>query len=124
MGLFQSIFGKKKSAPSEKTAERKNIGNKSSGINLSQILTDEEMRLLITDLGLIENKVDPESRRIVSVATEIIQSNRSIAPQVLDLCIAAVQDAMNTFSAFGMVPGGTSALLEKLKAAKESAEDK
>ncbi len=119
MGLFQSIFGKKQSAPSKKTTE-----NKNGEINLSQILTDEEMRLLITDLGLIENKVDPESRRIVSIATEIIQSNRSIAPQVLDLCIAAVQDALNTFSAFGMVPGGTSALLEKLNAAKESAADK
>ena len=103
-----------------KKKEKNENGNETPLIQLANILSDEEIRLLVTDLGLIENKVEPSARLVVAAAKEMVQEKRGIALPVLDLCIAAVEDALKTFSAFGMVPSGTSTLLEKLKAAKES----
>ena len=72
-------------------------------------------------LGLIKNKVEPSKRFVVTAAKELIQEKRSVALPVLDLCIAAAEDALHTFGVFGLAPSGTSELLEKLKKAKESA---
>ena len=59
MGLFSNIFGKEK----EKVPVVQN-----GKVNLKSLLSEEEVRLLVTDLGLIENKVDPQSRNIVIAA--------------------------------------------------------
>ena len=109
MGLFSNIFGKEK----EKVPVVQN-----GKVNLKSLLSEEEVRLLVTDLGLIENKVDPQSRNIVIAAKELAEEKGTVALPVLDLYIAAVQSAVDMFSAFNMVPGGTTALLEKLKSAK------
>ena len=84
------------------------------------MLTEEEIKLLVTDLGLIENKVDAAQRQIIIAAEELAQSGAAVAPEVLNLYIAAVQSAIDMFAAFNMVPSGTAGLLDKLQSIKEN----
>ena len=107
MGLFN--FGKKQNQ--EKAGVRK--------IDLKSILSEEEIRLLITDLTTVASKVQGDGRAIVTATAGMFTESGVIPVQGLDLCFAAVQDSLGTFSAFGMIPAGHTALLEKLKKMKE-----
>ena len=89
-------------------------------INIGDLLTKEEIRLLVTDLGIIENKVDASSKQIIAAAAELAQSGAAVAPEVLNLYIVAVQSAIDMFAAFNMVPSGTAGLLDKLQSIKEN----
>lgn len=100
----------------EEKAEQK----KTSTINIGNLLTEEEIKLLVTDLGLIENKVDATQRQIIIAAEELAQSGAAVAPEVLNLYIVAVQSAIDMFAAFNMVPSGTAGLLEKLQSIKNN----
>ena len=100
----------------EEKAEQK----KTSTINIGNLLTEEEIKLLVTDLGLIENKVDAAQRQIIIAAEELAQSGAAVAPEVLNLYIVAVQSAIDMFAAFNMVPSGTAGLLDKLQSIKEN----
>jgi hypothetical protein len=123
MKWFGRKKGKAEQSHGNNAAEQTSI--KQDGyVDLAALLTDEERRLLVTDLGLIENKTAPESHHIVTAVKELVQEKRAVAVPVIGLCIAAVQNALNTFAAFGMVPSGTSTLLEKLKEAQGEAENK
>lgn len=90
-------------------------------IDLTKALSAEELRLLTTDLGVVMDKVsDQQQKLVVSIVKDMIESTGHIAPQMLDLCIAAVQDTADSMaSVFGLSMGGHNALLEKLKKLKE-----
>lgn len=108
--FLKNLFKKEENAKPTKT-------NK---INIGKLLTEEEVRLLVTDLGLIENKVDATQRQIIIAAKELAQSGATVTPEVLNLYISAVQSAIVMFAAFKMVPSGTAGLLEKLQSIKEN----
>ena len=49
-------------------------GNQNANyVDLAEILTDEDRRLLITDLGIIEGVVSPEQRAVVTVTKELVE---------------------------------------------------
>lgn len=100
--------------------EEKTEQKKTSTINIGNLLTEEEIKLLVTDLGLIENKVDAAQRQIIIAAEELAQSGAAVAPEVLNLYIVAVQSAIDMFAAFNMVPSGTAGLLDKLQSIKDN----
>ena len=106
--FFRNLFKK----------EEKVKPTKASTINIGELLTEEEIRILVTDLGLIEDKVDA-SQTIVA-AKELAQSGAAVAPEVLNLYIAAVESAIGMFAAFNMVPSGTAGLLDKLQSIKDN----
>lgn len=100
--------------------EEKAEPTKTNTINIGNLLTEEEIKLLVTDLGLIENKVDAKQRQIIIAAEELAQSGAAVAPEVLNLYIVAVQSAIDMFAAFNMVPSGTAGLLDKLQSIKDN----
>ena len=109
MGLFG--FGKKKA----ESARQKPSAEKNETLNLKSILNEEEIRLLVTDLNTVAGKVPSDKRSIVTAMADLVQKNGTIPMQGLSLCIAAVQESLGTFAAFGLAPSGHTALLEKLK---------
>ena len=108
--FLKNLFKKEENAKPTKT----------NTINIGKLLTKEEIKLLVTDLGLIENKVDATQRQIIIAAKELAQSGAAVAPEVLNLYIVAVQSAIDMFAAFNMVPSGTAGLLEKLQSIKNN----
>lgn len=106
--FLKNLFKKEENAKPTKT----------NTINIGKLLTKEEIKLLVTDLGLIENKVDATQRQIIIAAKELAQSGATVTPEVLNLYISAVQSAM--FAAFNMVPSGTTGLLKKLQSIKDN----
>ncbi len=90
------------------------------GLDLKSMLSGEEMRLLLTDLNTVAGKAPGEGKAVVLTTAQMVKESGVIPVQGLDLCIAAVQDSLQTFAAFGMVPAGHAALLEKLKQMKTS----
>ena len=86
-------------------------------IDLTKVLNEEELRLLSTDLGIIIGKVnDSQQKMVVSIVKDMVESTGHIGRPMLDLCIAAVQDTVDSMaSVFGLSMGGHNALLEKLK---------
>ena len=113
MGLFN--FGKKVKTVQQKAAK----ADEKAALDLKSMLSKEEIRLLITDLNTVSGKVPNESKAVVMTIAEMIDVSGMIPEQGLSLCIAAVEDALGTFSAFGLAPAGHTALLEKLKKLKK-----
>lgn len=112
MGLFN--FRKNKS--NDKQPPAKANVNK---IDMKSLLSEDEIRLLITDLNTVAGKVQGDGKSVINATTEMITGSGVIPVQCLDLCIAAVQDTLGTFSAFGLAPAGNTALLEKLEKCKK-----
>lgn len=108
--FLKNLFKKEENAKPTKT----------NTINIGNLLTEEEIMLLVTDLKLIENKVDATQRQIIIAAEELAQSGAAVAPEVLNLYIVAVQSAIGMFAALNMVPSGTAGLLDKLQSIKEN----
>ena len=106
MGLFGFKKDKEKSAAKDK-------------IDLKKVLDAQEIRLLSTDLRVTGDKM-PASKQIFEATAQLVEKNGVIPKQGLDLCIASVQNVVDSMaSAFGFMLGGNSALLDKLKALKE-----
>ena len=99
------------SDPAKQSSAKTASANK---VNLKAKLSGEEMRILISDLQACADKVPKNDKHIITATTEILQTSGVIPVQVLDLCIAAVQEALSMFSALGMQPASHTELLEKL----------
>ena len=102
----------------ERTKQQTTETASANMVNLKAELTGEEMRILTSDLQAGADTVPPEQRHIITATAGVLQKSGVINVQMLDLCIAAVQEACNTFSFFGMQPAGHTELLEKLKRIK------
>ena len=91
-------------------------------IYLHQVLTEEEIRLLTTDLGVTQNKLTSQQQiLVVSIVKSMIESTGTIAEQMLDLCIASVEDTVDSMaSTFGLSMSGHNSLLAKLKSLKNT----
>lgn len=87
-------------------------------MNLKELLTDEERRILATNLSLLENKVGPELRSTLTVVNSMVLELGETPKAALELCIMAVQESLHAFARFGMAPSGTVQVDEKLMKAQ------
>ena len=63
----------KKKNESQQGDTNKNSNQNAGYVDLAKILTDEDRRLLITHLGIIEGVVSPEQRAVVTVTKELVE---------------------------------------------------
>ena len=83
-------------------------------VDLRNQLTPEEIRILLSDLQTAADRSAEKKAGYLALATEISQTGVVKADE-LSLCLAAVEEGLGVFSAFGLVPAGHSSLKEKLQ---------
>lgn len=84
-------------------------------VDLRKLLTGEELRILLSDLQVASGKVPPDQKGALDALATEISGTGSIHIKALPVCVSAVETGLGVFSAFGLVPAGHSALLDKLK---------
>ena len=89
-------------------------------INLREHLTQEEIRILLSDLQAAGDRVPADQKAALTALAGQISGAGIIYTKTLPVCVAAVENGLSTFSAFGLAPAGHSNLHDKLKKLEES----
>ena len=90
-------------------------------VDLRKHLTEEEIKILLSDLQVASDKVPPDQKAALDALAREISGTGSIHVKTLPVCVSAVEMGLGVFSAFGLAPAGHSALLDKLKKLAETA---
>jgi hypothetical protein len=90
-------------------------------VDLRKHLTEEEIKILLSDLQVASGKVPPDQMAALDALVREITSTGSIHVKTLPVCVSAAEMDLGVFSAFGLAPAGHSALLDKLKKLAETA---
>ena len=83
-------------------------------IDLRNQLSQEEIRILLSDLQTAADRNAEKKAGYQALAAEISQTG-AVKADELPLCLAAVEEGLAVFAAFGLVPAGHSSLKEKLE---------
>ena len=113
MGLFRKA--KKDDKKAEVTQEKPAYITYDGKIDLSKLLTEEEINLLLTDFKIIKQEtVDDKVKDAVGAMEILVGGNVPFSTKLLYSCIIAVQNGMIGLPA-DIIPSETTALLEKLE---------
>lgn len=114
--------GEKANGPAASSAPAKASAAPSAAdgrIDLRKELTSEEIRILLSDLQTAGDRVPSDQKAALSALAGEISRTGTIHAKALPVCVAAVENGLGVFSAFGLAPAGHTELLNKLKKLEE-----